>query len=69
LSAYGLGLADVVEEIEEPVVNELNDSFMKEVETKFITMIKENYLNLKDLGFAEEQIHNCKNNIDMTEYI
>jgi N-methylhydantoinase A/oxoprolinase/acetone carboxylase beta subunit len=37
LSAYGLGLADVVKELEEPMVNELTEDY---IHGKYISQIR-----------------------------
>jgi 5-oxoprolinase (ATP-hydrolysing) len=56
LSAYGLGLADVVEDREEPLTEELNDHVIKVSQSKFSELKEANIINLKVLGFKDEDI-------------
>ena len=63
LSAYGLGLADVVQEREEPTSDILSTDFVKTVhENRFPKIIAENVQALKDLGFSDIS-HTCYLNL------
>jgi len=51
LSAYGLGLADVVKENEEPLISNLDEKSVQEVNKRFEHLRNENQLSLLESGF------------------
>jgi len=62
LSAYGLGLADIVQEKEIPFSYKDLESAVKDASQKFDELCNENSKSLKEEGLEESQIENCKNN-------
>jgi len=66
LSAYGLGLADVVQEKEEPTSEVLSEDFVKIAHAeRYTKMIAENEAALGSLGFTnkEDISHSCYLNL------
>jgi 5-oxoprolinase (ATP-hydrolysing) len=65
LSAYGMGLADVIEENEEPRASEYTEAEVKDIrENGFPKLQKVNYELLKELGFDDDKIHHGKSTLD-----
>lgn len=56
LSAYGLGLADVVQEIQEPASCTLNEDSFSHIERRLAALSRQAAEKLRRQGFAEEQI-------------
>lgn len=55
LSAYGLGMADVVQEHEEPLLASLSkQGIFAEVEARFKNLIERNQQGLVQSGFSSE---------------
>ena len=53
LSAYGLGLADVVQDREEPLKADLKDGIVAEIiEQRFVQMTEVNEKTLVEVGFT-----------------
>ena len=60
-----MGLADVIEENEEPHASEYTEAEVKEIrEKEFPKLQKVNYDLLKELGFEDDKIHHGKSHLD-----
>lgn len=60
-----MGLADVIEESEEPHAAEYSEEEVKTIrETKFQKLQSVNYELLKDLGFEDDKIYHGKSSLD-----